>query len=107
MLDRAFDEARKLEDEYVAAQHLLLALDVVPRDQLLEKIADVTAGRRVTSTDPEGRHIQAGTPGYMSPEQMLGREGVDDPDDREHAGGDRTGQDRKHDSDTGAAFGAL
>src|SRR5215831_3114809 len=39
VLDRAFDEARKLEDEYVAAQHLLLALEVVPRDQLLAKIA--------------------------------------------------------------------
>src|SRR5256885_1934626 len=56
VLDRAFDEAKKLEDEYVAAQHLLLALDVVPRDQLLEKIADVTAGRRVTSADPEGTY---------------------------------------------------
>ena len=39
VLDRAFDEARKMEDEYVAAQHLLLALDVVPRDALLAKIA--------------------------------------------------------------------
>ncbi|MGZ4340044.1 MAG: AAA family ATPase, partial [Gaiellaceae bacterium] len=56
VLDRAFDEAKKLEDEYVAAQHLLLALDVVPRDQLLEKIAEVTAGRRVTSADPEGTY---------------------------------------------------
>ena len=56
VLDRAFDEAKKLEDEYVAAQHLLLALDVVPRDQLLAKIAEVTAGRRVTSSDPEGTY---------------------------------------------------
>src|SRR5213595_1249107 len=56
VLDRAFAEAKKLEDEYVAAQHLLLALDVVPRDQLLEKIAEVTAGRRVTSADPEGTY---------------------------------------------------
>src|SRR5215471_13742348 len=56
VLDRAFDEAKKLEDEYVAAQHLLLALDVVPRDQLLAKIAEVTAGRRVTSADPEGTY---------------------------------------------------
>src|ERR1700757_1334788 len=31
VLDRAFDEAKKMEDEYVAAQHLLLALAVVPR----------------------------------------------------------------------------
>jgi ATP-dependent Clp protease ATP-binding subunit ClpB len=56
VLDRAFDEAKTLEDEYVAAQHLLLALDVVPRDQLLAKIAEVTAGRRVTSQDPEGTY---------------------------------------------------
>src|SRR5207342_147449 len=56
VVDRAFDEAKKLEDEYVAAQHLLLALDVVPRDELLAKIAEVTAGRRVTSTDPEGTY---------------------------------------------------
>ncbi len=56
MLDRAFEEARKLEDEYVAAQHLLLALDVVPRKELLAKIAEVTAGRRVTSPDPEGTY---------------------------------------------------
>jgi ATP-dependent Clp protease ATP-binding subunit ClpB len=56
VFDRAFDEAKKMEDEYVAAQHLLLALDVVPRDQLLAKIAEVTAGRRVTSQDPEGSY---------------------------------------------------
>src|SRR5207244_1702916 len=56
VLDRAFDEAKRLEDEYVAAQHLLLALDVVPRDELLAKIAEVTAGRRVTSADPEGTY---------------------------------------------------
>src|SRR5881392_2248831 len=61
VLDRAFDEAKKLEDEYVASQHLLLALEPfaekgVPRDQLLAKIAEVTAGRRVTSPDPEGTY---------------------------------------------------
>jgi ATP-dependent Clp protease ATP-binding subunit ClpB len=56
VLDRAVDEAKKMEDEYVAAQHLLLALDVVPRDQLLAKISEVTAGRRVTSPDPEGTY---------------------------------------------------
>src|ERR1700746_2133023 len=56
VLDRAFDEAKKLEDEYVAAQHLLLALDVVPRDALLAKIAEGTACRRVTSADPEGTY---------------------------------------------------
>src|SRR6202008_4954926 len=54
VLDRAFDEAKRMEDEYVAAQPLLLALDVVPRDELLAKIGEVTGGRRVTSADPEG-----------------------------------------------------
>ncbi len=56
LLDQAFDEAKRLEDDYVAAQHLLLALDVVPRDELLAKIAEVTGGRRVTSADPEGTY---------------------------------------------------
>ena len=56
VLDRAFDEARKLEDDYVSTEHLLLALDVVPRDQLLAKIAEVRGGQRVTSQDPEGSY---------------------------------------------------
>jgi ATP-dependent Clp protease ATP-binding subunit ClpB len=55
-LDRAFDEARKLEDDYVSTEHLLLALDVVPRDQLLATIAEVRGGQRVTSQDPEGTY---------------------------------------------------
>src|ERR671933_98590 len=53
VLDRAFDEARRMEDEYVSTEHLLLALDVVPRDRLLERIKDVRGGQRVTSQDPE------------------------------------------------------
>jgi ATP-dependent Clp protease ATP-binding subunit ClpB len=52
-LDRAFDEARTLNDEYVSTEHLLLALDVVPRDMLLAKINEVRGGQRVTSQDPE------------------------------------------------------
>jgi ATP-dependent Clp protease ATP-binding subunit ClpB len=56
VLDRAGDEAKKMEDEYVAAQHLLLALGVAPREQLLAKIAEFTSGRRVTSQDPEGTY---------------------------------------------------
>src|SRR5688500_6813254 len=40
-LDRAFDEARQLEDEYVSTEHLLLSLDVVPRDQLLANLEQV------------------------------------------------------------------
>ena len=50
------DEARKLEDEYVSTEHLLLALDVVPRDELLARIKEVRGGQRVTSQDPEGTY---------------------------------------------------
>jgi ATP-dependent Clp protease ATP-binding subunit ClpB len=56
ILDKAFDEAKRMEDDYVASEHLLLALDVVPRDQLEAKIAAVRGGRRVTSQDPEGTY---------------------------------------------------
>jgi ATP-dependent Clp protease ATP-binding subunit ClpB len=53
VLDQAADEAKRLEDDYVSTEHLLLALDVVPRDDLLAKIKDVRGGQRVTSQDPE------------------------------------------------------
>ena len=56
ILDQAFDEARRMEDEYVSTEHLLLALDVVPRDELEEKIAKVRGGQRVTGQDPEGSY---------------------------------------------------
>jgi ATP-dependent Clp protease ATP-binding subunit ClpB len=56
VLDRAFDEARQLDDEYVSTEHLLLALDVVPRDHLLAKLQQVRGGQRVTSQDPEGTY---------------------------------------------------
>jgi ATP-dependent Clp protease ATP-binding subunit ClpB len=56
VLDGAFDEARRMEDEYVSTEHLLLALDVVPRGQLEEKITQVRGGQRVTSQDPEGTY---------------------------------------------------
>ncbi len=53
VLDQAADEARRLEDDYISTEHLLLALDVVPRDQLDAKIKAVRGGQRVTSQDPE------------------------------------------------------
>jgi ATP-dependent Clp protease ATP-binding subunit ClpB len=56
VLDRALVEARKLEDDYVSTEHLLLALDVVPREQLEAKINAVRGGQRVTSQDPEGTY---------------------------------------------------
>src|SRR5690348_5648563 len=45
-----------MQDDYVSTEHLLLALDVVPRDQLEAKIKAVRGGQRVTSQDPEGTY---------------------------------------------------
>ncbi|MGE5433914.1 MAG: ATP-dependent chaperone ClpB [Candidatus Doudnabacteria bacterium] len=56
VLDRASDEARSMGDDYVSTEHLLLALDVVPRDQLEAKIKAVRGGQRDTSQDPEGTY---------------------------------------------------
>jgi ATP-dependent Clp protease ATP-binding subunit ClpB len=56
VLDQAEDEMRRLEDDYVSVEHLLLALDAVPRDELLAKIKEVRGSQRVTSQDPEGSY---------------------------------------------------
>src|SRR2546423_10989802 len=53
VLDKAEDQAKKLEDDYVSTEHLLLALDVIPRDALLAALKDVRGGQRVTSQNPE------------------------------------------------------
>ena len=55
-LDEAFDELRALDDEYVSVEHLLLALQVVPREELLAKLKEVRGAQRVTSQDPEGTY---------------------------------------------------
>jgi ATP-dependent Clp protease ATP-binding subunit ClpB len=55
-LEAAEAQARSMKDEYVSTEHLLLALDVVPRDELEAKIAQVRGGQRVTSQDPEGTY---------------------------------------------------
>jgi ATP-dependent Clp protease ATP-binding subunit ClpB len=82
VLDKAADEARRMEDDYVSTEHLLLALDVVPRDQLEAKIKAVRGGQRVTSQDPEetyqalekfGRDLtQAAEDGKLDP--VIGRD---------------------------------
>jgi ATP-dependent Clp protease ATP-binding subunit ClpB len=56
VLDRAFEEMRGLGDEFVSVEHLLLALDVVPRDALLARIEEVRGGRKVTTQDPEATY---------------------------------------------------
>ena len=55
-LDDAFDEARKLDDEFVSVEHLVLALELVPREALLGALKDVRGGQRVTTQDPEGTY---------------------------------------------------
>jgi ATP-dependent Clp protease ATP-binding subunit ClpB len=55
-LDRALEEMRRLEDEFVSTEHLLLALDLLPRDALLAALREVRGSQRVTSQDPEGSY---------------------------------------------------
>ena len=56
VLDSAFDGGAALGDEFVSVEHLLLALDLVPREALLAALKDVRGGQRVTSQDPEGSY---------------------------------------------------
>jgi ATP-dependent Clp protease ATP-binding subunit ClpB len=56
VLDRAFQEAQKLDDEYLSVEHLLLALEVVERSSLLEALKAIRGGQRVMSQDPEGTY---------------------------------------------------
>ena len=55
-LDDAFDEARKLDDDFVSVEHLVLALELVPREALLGALKEVRGGQRVTTQDPEGTY---------------------------------------------------
>src|SRR5436189_352884 len=55
-LDRASDEARSIEDEFVSVEHLLLALEVVGRSKLLAALKAIRGSARVTSQDPEGTY---------------------------------------------------
>ena len=56
LLDRAFDEANRLGDNFVSVEHLLLALDVVPRDELMSRLKEVRGSQQVTTQDPEGTY---------------------------------------------------
>jgi ATP-dependent Clp protease ATP-binding subunit ClpB len=56
VLENASREAEKLEDEYVSTEHLFLALDAAPRDEVLAWIKKVRGGQRITSQDPEGSY---------------------------------------------------
>src|SRR3954463_2513183 len=56
VLDRADRERAQLEDDYVSTEHLFLALEPVPRDEILAWIRKVRGGQRVTSQEPEGTY---------------------------------------------------
>jgi len=56
VLDRAEQEMRQLEDQYVSVEHLLLALDILDRNALLESLKAIRGANRVTSQDPEGSY---------------------------------------------------
>src|SRR5215813_5166302 len=56
LLDRADTDRKQLEDEYVSTEHLFLALEPVPREEILAWIRKVRGGQRVTSQDPEGSY---------------------------------------------------
>src|SRR5215204_760834 len=56
VLDAADEERGKLEDDYVATEHLFLALEPAPREEILAWIREVRGGQRVTSQDPEGSY---------------------------------------------------
>jgi ATP-dependent Clp protease ATP-binding subunit ClpB len=56
VLDRADKERAQLEDDYVSTEHLFLALQPVPREEILAWIEKVRGGQRVTSQDPEGSY---------------------------------------------------
>ena len=55
-LDRADEERERLEDDYVSTEHLFLALEPVPRGEILAWIKQIRGGQRVTSQDPEGSY---------------------------------------------------
>ncbi len=70
VLQRAFEEARQLKDEYVSTEHLLLAIVAderdptaralreagASRDAVLKALAAVRGGARVTDPDPESKY---------------------------------------------------
>jgi ATP-dependent Clp protease ATP-binding subunit ClpB len=56
VLDKADDERRKLEDDYVSTEHLFLAIEPVPRREIAAWIEKVRGGQHVTTQDPEGSY---------------------------------------------------
>jgi len=70
VLDRAFDEAEKMKDEYVSLEHILLAITEekegeavrilasagITRDAILKALVDIRGGQRITDQNPEDKY---------------------------------------------------
>jgi ATP-dependent Clp protease ATP-binding subunit ClpB len=56
VLDRADDARTAMGDDYVSTEHLFLALEPVPHDEIEAWIEKIRGGQRVTSQDPEGSY---------------------------------------------------
>jgi ATP-dependent Clp protease ATP-binding subunit ClpB len=70
VLERAFDEAQRLKDEYVSTEHILLAIAATDRDPagqllarhgathdaILQAMTSIRGSHRVTSQNPEGTY---------------------------------------------------
>jgi ATP-dependent Clp protease ATP-binding subunit ClpB len=56
VLDQADQERQSLGDDYVSTEHLFLALEPVPREQIVAWVEQVRGGQHVTSQDPEGSY---------------------------------------------------
>ncbi|MBW1720837.1 MAG: ATP-dependent chaperone ClpB [Deltaproteobacteria bacterium] len=70
LLDRAFEEAENMKDEYVSLEHILLAATEdkegevagilaaagITRDSILKVLVDIRGGQRVTDPNPEDKY---------------------------------------------------
>jgi ATP-dependent Clp protease ATP-binding subunit ClpB len=56
VLDKADEERKRLDDEYISTEHLFLALEPVPRGEIEAWIERIRGGQRVTTQDPEGSY---------------------------------------------------
>ena len=56
VLERADKERELMGDDFVSTEHLFLALEPVPRAEIVAWIESIRGGQRVTSQDPEGTY---------------------------------------------------
>ncbi|MEN6464685.1 MAG: ATP-dependent chaperone ClpB [Syntrophaceae bacterium] len=70
VLDNSFEEARRLTDEYVSSEHILLAITQdkqgpasqilqnagITRDQILKVLVDIRGSQRITDPNPEEKY---------------------------------------------------